>query len=185
MDNIREARIEDLPYVKRLTDENISEDFYTIEYLEEVLKDPHQHMYVYLPDQNIPVAYIYIFYTSFGRARSILNLPQDIVYLDELSEQDIVCVYKTTCTDKVYRQKGIHSAFVKYLDETLDKKRAKITLLEAIKKPDDRVPAHQVIYADGFRPIQEIQSPWIHKKSYCPYCEKLYCECNAVLYVKE
>ena len=101
---IREAVQRDLVAVKNMTDEYIGKDFYTMPDLERILKHENEHLYIYAGAQDMAVAYLYILEMNFGEAMELLHIPDGML---RFSHNMRVGIYKTACTKKEWRGKGI------------------------------------------------------------------------------
>lgn len=182
MGSIREAESRDLSAVKRMTDDYIGKDFYTLSYLEEILKNENRYLFVYADEQDAAVAYLYLLATTFRDATELLHIPGDLL---DIAPDTRVGVYKTACTQKEWRGRGILTAFLAGLEKVLRQGRVQWILFTALQMPDGRIPVHKAVSAAGFSPVGTLSQPWIHTDAYCPYCKNRYCTCNAVVYTKE
>lgn len=179
---IREAVWGDLAAVKRMTDEYIGKDFYTLPDLERILKRENEHLYIYADHQDTAVAYLYFLEMDFGDAMEFLHIPDGML---SISRGMRVGIYKTACTEKEWRRKGILTLFLNRLEQMLGEKALQYILFTALQKPDGTVPVHKAVTAVGFLPDGTLKQPWVHTRAYCPYCKMEYCVCDAVVYIKE
>lgn len=179
---IREAVRGDLAAVKCMTDEYIGKDFYTLPDLERILRHENEHLYIYADGQDTAVAYLYFLEMDFGDAMKFLHIPDGML---SLSHGTRVGIYKTACTKKEWRRKGILTLFLHRMKQMLEDKALQYILFTALQKPDGTVPVHKAVTGMGFFPVGTLKQPWIHTHAYCPYCKMEYCVCNAVVYIKE
>lgn len=181
MGNVREAVHKDLVAVKRMTDEYIGRDFYTLPYLERILKRENEHLYVYADDQDQAVAYLYFLEMDFGAAMEFLHIPSGVLTLSPGAQ---VGIYKTACTRREWQRKGILTLFLDKMEQSLQEKALQCILLTAIQKPDGTVPVHRAITAVGFLPVATLKQPWVHTHAFCPYCKREHCVCDGLVYMK-
>lgn len=187
MFEIRKARREDAYRIKQLTDQYISKDFYEISFLEQKIDDPDNLIYVCQKEDKEIVAYIYLFLDSLKNVCDVLHIPEKIrkeLPYYEKNKETKVCSYKTISIEKEFRSQGIHDQFLEHMDALLKKTDIAYSIMTALKRVDGMIPAHRGITKDRFKPVIEVEHPWIHEKSYCPYCKKDYCECNGMVYIK-
>lgn len=182
---IRKAEYKDLNTVKRMTDTYIGRNFYTFSELKEILEDDNKYLYVYVDERDRVVAYLYSFVETPDSALNILHVPCDVHILPDIAPDERVGVYKTACTEEKKRGQGIMTMILNRMQEEMRRRNVSRILFTALQAPDGNVPAHKVGINAGFLPAAAVSHPWIHIDSYCPYCKKRYCCCNAVLYVKE
>lgn len=185
MGRIREARLDDLIRVKQMTDAYISRDFYSLSYLEDILRDENQYLFVYTDEKDEAVAYLYMFDATLREALGVLHISYDIAQPRERDLDARVGVYKTTCTEKDYRGKGILTSFLAYVEDVFVKKGIGTILLTALQIPNGRIPTYNVLDHAGFQRVGSVEHPWIEVDAYCPYCGHQHCTCNAVVYKKE
>lgn len=182
MEGIREAAPGDLAAVKCMTDEGIGKDFYTLPDLEGMLEHENEHLYVYADSQDAAVAYLYFLEMDFGGARELLHIPDGML---DLSPGTRVGIYKTACTKKGWRKKGILRLFLDKMEGMRWKEAPQCILLTALQKPDKTVPVHKAVTEVGFSPVATLRQPWVHTHAYCPYCKMEYCVCDGIIYIKE
>ncbi len=184
---IREAEDRDLPQVKRLIDDFISRDFYSIEELENMVHGEDDLLYVVVDadDDDKVVSYFYAFLSTLDDALRILHVPERPEMLKNYAGDMRVGVYKTTTTDPAYRNRGLFSTFMADLQPVLREKGAKMIINTALRPFGREIPILNVLRKTGFIPVEEVHSPWAHTKGYCPYCKKDYCICDAVLFINE
>lgn len=185
MENIREARESDLERLKILSDENFGVDFYTTEYLLDAIRSEDRKFYVYTDENDEPVAYQFMFVISYARARKLLKITGSVPGLENLDDSSTVGIYKTSCTDKKYRGRGIFKSLVTLVEEHLSAQGIKVLMGDAMRHPSGFVPVAASVEKIGFRAVSVIPHPWSDIDSYCPYCNNRFCQCDAVLYIKE
>lgn len=179
---IREAERGDLIAVKCMTDEYIGKDFYTLPYLERILKRDNEHLYIYVDGQDTAVAYLYFLEMNFKDAMEFLHIPDGVL---SISGGERVGIYKTACTKKEWRRKGILTLFLDRTERMFADKALQYILFTALQRPDGTVPVHKAVTEVGFFPVSTLKQPWVHTHAYCPYCKMEYCVCDGVIYIKE
>lgn len=184
MGKIREAMDRDLIIIKKMTDAYIGADFYTMSFLKEIYNSEDKFLYVYANDRDETVAYFYIFISSLQEALKVLNVPYELLGADGIQSDGRVGVYKTSCTEKDYRNKGIFTSFLYNLEEVFKKYKVERVFLPALKTPSGVIPVQNVVLSAGFHKVGEIRHPWSAIASYCPYCRNGNCQCDCVLYTK-
>ena len=183
--SIRPAKMEDLPYIKRMCDRYIGMDYYTSEYLRRAYGEPDHYFTVYTDESDIPVAFLYMFITSFSEAGSILRSSVRLPVREAVPGDQRVGIFKTTCTEEPYRGKGILSELMSYCEDIFRDIGVGIIFLNALKLPSGKIPSVNGLYKHKFMKLTDISHPWSDIASYCPYCKKQHCVCDAVLYYKE
>lgn len=184
MNHIRFAEKRDLPQVKKLFDENFGTDFYTSDYLAGVLSDPNSYLFAGVNDSDLPVALLYMFTASFADARKLLKIPETESSI-RAAEDELIMVYKSTCTDSGYRGQGYLNDMMSAAENEVRRLGSRFIILEAIQIPSGLVPAAHSVERYHFRPVCRISQPWSDIDSFCPYCESRFCKCDAVLYIKD
>lgn len=179
---IREAERGDLIAVKCMTDEYIGKDFYTLPYLERILKRDNEHLYIYVDGQDTAVAYLYFLEMDFKDAMEFLHIPDGVL---SISRGERVGIYKTACTKKEWRRKGILTLFLDRTERMFADKALQYILFTALQRPDGTVPVHKAVTEVGFFSVSTLKQPWVHTHAYCPYCKMEYCVCDGVIYIKE
>lgn len=182
---IREAGYEDLAAVKKMTDEYIGQDFYSMSFLREICDADNKYLYVYANDRDEAVAYLYIFVSTLEEALRILHITYEESGLAGAEPESKVGVYKTTCTRKEYRNQGVLAAFLDSLEDIVRQNRVERILAPALKSPTGLVPVQTQVLEAGFHKVGEGMRPWSGIDAYCPYCKSMNCKCQCVLYVKE
>ena len=183
----RMAEIRDLPQIKRLIDENISRDFYSIEDLEAMIRGEDDLLCVVVDadrDGRV-VSYFYAFLTTLDEALRLLHVPEKPEAFQKYAGSERVGVYKTTSTDPAYRNMGLFTAFMADLQPVLRDRGAKMIVNTALRPFGREIPIRNVLRKTGFVPIAALHSPWAGTKGFCPYCKQDYCICDAVLYARE
>lgn len=182
---IREAVHSDLGNIKKMTDDYIGENFYTMPYLEEICNANDKFLYVYANDDDEAVAYLYIFISTLGEALSMLNVPCGDSGFDAAEMDSMTGVYKTTCTMKEYRSRGLLASFLGSLEDVVRRKGAAWILAPALRTPSGAIPVRKHLLGMGFKMAAAVARPWTHIDSLCPYCGSENCLCDCILYVKE
>ena len=184
---VRAAEARDLPQIKRLIDNCISRDFYSIEELESMTRNEDDLLYVTVDADRdgMVVSYFYAFLSTLDEALRILHVQGKPGTLQKYTGNERVGVYKTSSTDPEYRNRGIFSAFMTNLQPVLRNKGAEMIVNTALRPLGREIPILNILRDTGFVPISTVYRPWADKKGYCPYCKQDYCICDAVLYVKE
>ena len=184
---IREAEARDLLEIKRLMDKYISEDYYTLDALEEMLHGERNLFYVVTDADrdNAIISYFYAFLSELDEALKILHVPVKPEALQRYRGDTLVSVYKASSTEKEYRKHGICSSFVRDLQPVVQERGAKLVLATALHPLGREVPMKHIFVDNGFAAISELYRPWVNLHGYCPYCKKEYCICDAVFYMKK
>jgi hypothetical protein len=186
MGEIRQATAKDLIAIKKMTDEYIGVDFYTMSYLEKIYNTDDNFIYVYTNDEDEAVAYLYFFISTLQEALEVIHASKEYSRFDDMETDSKVCVYKTTCTDKAYRNRGLLTSFLQKIETVIkDNNNVKCILAPALRTPAGVIPVENVVLAAGFKKRTEIMHPWSHIDSYCPYCKNRNCQCDSVIYTKE
>ena len=183
--SIRPARVGDLRFIKRMCDEYIGADYYTLEELERAFRDADQYFTVYANEDDVPVAFIYMFTAELSEAAGVLKAPEGLLRQFAAPDAGRVGIFKTTCTEKSCRRHGILFELIQSCENTFRELGIKTIFLNALKLPSGKVPAENGLGRAQFSGITELSHPWSDIESTCPYCGKQHCMCNAVLYYKE
>ena len=184
-EKIREAQEKDIEQLKKLTDENFGVDFYSSEYLAEAIGSKNKKFIVYTDEDDKPVAYQFFLLMSYAQARELLKIREPVPTLAALNDDSMVGIYKSSCTDKRYRGRGIFSILARNTEEYFSAMGIKILMGNAIRHPSGFIPIKSSVEKIGFKAAITIPHPWSDIDSYCPYCQNRFCQCDAVLYVKE
>ena len=184
---VREAEQKDLTQIKYLFDNYISQDFYTLEELEDMLCREDDLLYVAADEDedNKVVSCFYAFLSPLDEALRVLHIHDKPDVLHKYAENERVGVYKTTATDPEYRKRGLFSDFMTDLQPVLRDKGAAAILTTALRPFGKEIPFLKTLKETAFVPIQTLSRPWAEKKGYCPYCRQDYCICDAVFYIRE
>lgn len=184
---VRKAQTRDLEQIKRLIDDTISLDFYSIEDLEGMLRGEDDLLCVAVDEDrdDYVAAYFYAFLSTLDKALEVLHVREKPEVLRDHAGDERVGVYKTSSTDPAYRKHGIFSAFMSELQPVLRSRGAQMILNTALRPYGREIPILGILQDTGFVPVSTLYRPWAEKKGYCPYCRQDYCICDAVLYVRE
>lgn len=183
---IRNAEPRDLPALKRLTDENLAPEYYSIELLDTYIRGERNLFYVVTDADrdDAVIAYFYAFLSTLDEALKVLHVTEKPEPLSPYGGDAPVGVYKTVSIDGDYRRFGICTAFIRDLQPVMRARGAKLILGPAMRSPAGVVPMQGILRDQGFEPIAEIRRPWEDLDLYCPYCGRHHCICDAVFYMK-
>ena len=184
---VRKAETCDLPAIKRLTDEYLAQDYYSMETLETCIQGDRNLFYVVTDAERNSevVSYFYAFLAGLDEALEILHVKKKPEPLLKYDGEALMGVYKLSSTEKAYQRHGICSSFVRNLEPVLRERGAKLILATAMRSPEQKVPMKKIFHDTGFSAIAEIHRPWEELTLYCPYCNRTHCICDAVFYVKK
>ena len=184
---VRKAETRDLPAIKRLTDEYLAQDYYSMETLEACIQGDRNLFYVVTDAERNSevVSYFYAFLAGLDEALEILHVKKKPEPLLKYDGEALMGVYKLSSTEKAYQRHGICSSFVRNLEPVLRERGAKLILATAMRSPEQKVPMKKIFHDTGFSAIAEIHRPWEELTLYCPYCNRTHCICDAVFYVKK
>ena len=184
---VRKAETRDLPAIKRLTDEYLAQDYYSMETLETCIQGDRNLFYVVTDAERNSevVSYFYAFLAGLDEALEILHVKKKPEPLLKYDGEALMGVYKLSSTEKAYQRHGICSSFVRNLEPVLRERGAKLILATAMRSPEQKVPMKKIFHDTGFSAIAEIHRPWEELTLYCPYCNRTHCICDAVFYVKK
>ncbi len=184
---VRDAVRRDLPEIKRLTDEYISRDFYSMEALEGMLPSARNLLYVVTDadrDDQI-ISYFYAFVAPLDEALGILHVREKPEALLSCGGDELVGVYKASSTEKPYRKQGVCSAFARDLEPVLRARGAKLILATALHPMGQEVPMRHIFEDNRFTQLGELYRPWEGVPGYCPYCGCDPCICDGVFFIKK
>ena len=186
--SIRKARPRDLPALKRLTDEYLAEDYYSVELLDACIRGDRNLFYVVTDADRggEVISYFYAFLAGLDEALAAMHVKERPEALAEYDGDTLVGVYKLSSTEKAYQRNGLCTSFVRVLEPVLRERGAKMILATAMRSPapEQRVPMRKIFHDHDFSPIAEIIRPWNDLTLYCPYCGRNRCICDAVFYMK-
>ncbi|MBR3018578.1 MAG: hypothetical protein IKH57_16115 [Clostridia bacterium] len=184
---VRDAQARDIPEIKRLTDEYISEDYYSLNTLEAMLHGDRNLFYVVTDADkgDAIISYFYAFLSGLDEALQILHVPEKPEALQNYPGDTPVAVYKASSTEKAYRKHGICSSFVRDQEPVVRARGAKLILATALHPVGRQVPMRHIFLDNGFTAIADIYRPWVSIRGHCPYCKQEYCTCDAVFYLKK
>lgn len=184
---VRRAEARDLPGIKRLLDNNISRDFYSIEDLEGMIRGENDLLYIVEDEDRdgMIVSFFYAFLSSLDEALRVLHVQEKPEMLKKYSGNECVGVFKTTSTDPDYRKRGLFTSFMEGLQPVLRSRGAQMIVATALHPYGREVPTRNVLRKTGFVSVSDLHRPWVETEGYCPYCRKDHCICDAVLYIRE
>jgi hypothetical protein len=185
MERVRLAGKKDLVKIKSMTDMYIGTDFYTMQQLEDFIESPDKLIFVFANEDDEVVSYVYTFISTYGKALETLNIPQALDILPGVSQDEIVGVYKTSCTDKRYRGRGNFSIMVTVMDQIFKKHGPDHIIIPALEYRTGEVPVKYKVDHMGFKFVTRLAHPWSDIYSYCPYCGHDYCQCDCIIYTRE
>ena len=184
---VRRAQARDLPQIKRLIDETISRDYYSVEELEGMLRGEDDLLFVAADKdrEDAVAAYFYAFLAPLDEALRILHVKEKPQALEKYAPDARVGVYKTSSTDPAYRKHGVFSAFMSDLQPVLRARGAELLMNTALKPYGREIPIRRILRDTGFVPVLTMYRPWAETDGYCPYCKQERCICDAELYIRE
>lgn len=182
----RFAEAADVPELKRMIDECLAVDYYSVEKLQQSIQGERNLFYVVTDaDRDGAIAaFFYAFFSTLGEALKDLHVDKWPPALRAYDPETTVGIYKTVSTGKEYRRSGICSSFVRRVEPVMGERGAKLILVPAMRSPAGVVPAKDILQDNGFVPVAEIIRPWNDMELYCPYCGHYHCICDAVFYIK-
>ena len=182
----RKAESRDVPQVKRLIDEYIAEDYYSLAELEECLQDERNLFYVVTDADRSGaiISFFYAFLSTLDEALPLLHVSEKPEALRHYAHDTLVGVYKTSSTEREYQKHGICSSFIRGQETVLRQRGARLILATALHPLGREVPMRHIFEDNGFSTIEEISRPWVDMYLYCPYCKQHHCICDAVFYAK-
>ena len=184
--SVRKAQPRDLPALKRLTDEYLAEDYYSVELLDACIRGERNLFYVVTDAERggEVISYFYAFLAGLDEALRILHVKEKPALLAQYDGDAPMGVYKLSSTEKAYQRNGLCTSFVRVLEPVLRERGAKMILATAMRSPEKNVPMRRIFHDHNFSPIAEIYRPWNDLTLYCPYCGRNRCICDAVFYMK-
>lgn len=189
MSQYRRATLSDCQQIKSLIDSYIGNEFYSLEDLEKIVSDRNKSIFVYESDENAVVGMAYVFIGDFSNVTRRLNFTENdcrkIINMYPQCQKSKIGVFKTICIHPDYRRHHISETLVDLIEEWFKENNIRFGIGEAIIVPGGKVNARRLNEACGFTPVLHIKKPWIHIKSYCPYCKNEYCQCDAEIFIKE
>lgn len=185
MNNIRYASLNDASEIKKIIDEGISENYYSIDTIKNYIIDENSYLLVAVSENDTPLAAMFCEKGCLKDMCRLENIPYPDETFDKYNEQDITIVYKTVATYKDARCNGlVHGLFRKY-EDIFNSVEHDLRIGLALILPDGTIPIKKHIDEVGFSPKKIINSPWSNIKSFCTYCGNEYCKCNGMLIIKE
>lgn len=183
----RSACERDVPEIKRMIDEYIAVDYYSLEELRACLQGERNLFYVVTDADrdDAVVSFFYAFLSTLDEALPLLHVSERPEALSSWAGDTLVGVYKTSTTEAEYQKFGICSSFIRDLEPVLRERGAKLILATALRPLGREVPMRHIFENNGFSAIAEVRRPWVDMYVYCPYCEQHHCICDAVFYMKK
>ncbi len=183
----RAAKAQDLPQIKRLIDEYIAEDYYSLEELEKLLYGDRNLFYAVTDadEGDGLIAFFYGFLSPLDEALPLLHVSERPEPLRQYDGNTLVGVYKLACTQKAYQKYGICSSFIRDLEPVFRERGAKMILATALRPLGREAPMRNIFRNYGFTAVSVISRPWVAMTLYCPYCKQHHCICDAVFYIKK
>lgn len=185
MNRVRNAKPDEIHILKEIFDEGIGNDYYTIDDLFNYINDVNCMLMVATDEDDIPIAVMSCKMGSLEDMCIDEHVPYPNTLFENYNKNTKTVVYKTAATRKEARGQGcVHKLFESF-DEYYDTVEHKLKLGLAIITPDGSMPIEKHVVSSGFKPVKLIEKPWSKIKSYCKYCSNDYCQCDAMLFVKE
>ena len=183
----RPARESDLPALKRMIDEYLALDYYSLEELGTCIRGERNLFYVVTDaDRNGDmIAFFYGFLAPLDEALELLHVRQTPEALKQYDRRTMVGVYKTASTAKEYQNHGLCSSFIRELEPVMKARGAKMIVGTAWRTPEGVVPMKRIFHDTGFEPVAEIIRPWYDMDLFCTSCKRRHCICDAVFYIKK
>ena len=157
----RKAEDRDLSAIKRLTDEYLAQDYYSMEELAACIHGERNLFYVVTDkDRNSEVvSYFYAFLAGLNEALAIMHVKEKPEALRKYGGDALMGVYKLSSTETAYQRHGICTSFVRGLEPVLRARGAKMILATAMRSPEQKVPMKKIFHDTGFSAIAEIHRP--------------------------
>lgn len=185
MNHIRFATLADTTEVKKIMDEGISQDYYSIQEIESYINNENNYLLVSVSDEDKPLAAMFCSKGTLKEMCELEHIPYPDSIFDKYSEDAQAVVYKTASTYKAERCNGhVKDLFYEY-DKMFNDIAHELRIGLAIVLPDGTVPIKSHVDKYGFKAKKLIKSPWSYLKSYCSYCKNEYCQCDGMIYIKE
>ena len=159
----RAAEIRDVPEIKRMIDEYIAVDYYSLEELEACLNGDRNLFYV-VTDADADgamAAFFYALLAPLDEALEILHVKRKPEPLEQYEGDMLVGVYKTASTAAAYQKSGICSSFIRELEPVFKRRGAKLIVATAVRSPAGVLPMKHIFHDHGFEPVAQISRPWV------------------------
>lgn len=186
----RKAEARDLSVIKRMIDDYLGVNYYTLQMLQPLL-DGDENLFYVVTDADRDDAVIFFFYaflSPLDEALEALHIREKPSVLLGYGPDALVGVYKTSCTEKDYQRHGLCSSFIRDLEPAMRERGARMILATALHPFEQEVPMRHIFQNNGFAAVAEFLRPWVdmaEPNMYCPYCKRSHCICNAVFYMKK
>ena len=179
---------DDIESIIKLTNMYISDGFYTDEYLRDMLSDNDRIIYVCQSEDGLFGGYYYGMIVNLDDAVRILHVDTYALKVIEdqihQNEDTLVGIVKTTVLAPDFRGHTSSNVLMDMLMNWFHEKKVYSVLCEALIKPDQTINLKTQMETFGFTSSVQINKPWQNIRSYCPYCNQMYCKCDAVIYLK-
>ena len=184
---VRAAETVDLPELKRMIDEYLAVDYYSMEELEACIQGEENLFYVMTDgDRDDAIAaFFYVYLAPLDRALELLHVREKPAALEPYGPETPVAVYKTASTARAYRKLGICSSFVRDVEPELRRRGARMIVSTAWRTPEGVIPVKGILRDTGFTAVAEVIRPWEHLDLFCTSCRRRHCICDAIFYIKK
>lgn len=183
--NVRFATIEDIEEIKKIIDEGISQDYYSLDDIEEYITNESKYLLVVTSEDNKPLAAMFCIKGRLIDMCKNEHIPFSDDVFSKYTEDTKTIVYKTASTYKNVRNNGYVGMLFEEYNTIFNNIDHDLRIGLAIVYPDGKIPIKKHVDAYNFKPVKLFKHPWNSLKSYCSYCGKEYCECDGLLYIKE
>lgn len=181
----RFANLDDIDEVKKIIDEGISQDYYSIDTIRNYITDENSMLLVVVSDDDKPQAAMFCMKGNLKQMCEEEHIPYPDSVFEGYSENSQTIVYKTASTYKNMRNRGYVTRLFDAYGDIFDNTEHELRVGLALVLPDGTIPIKKQVDNAGFTPRKLYKSPWSKIKSYCNYCNCEYCQCNGMLYIKE
>lgn len=185
MQNVRYAKLSDKYEIKKIMDEGISQDYYSLEEIEDYIQNENKYLLVCISEDDSPLAAMFCIKGPLKDMCELEHIPYPNETFDGYSDESVAVIYKTAATYIKYRCNGYVKQLFDAYDDIFNNIDHDIRIGLALVLPDGKVPIKKHVDMAGFLPTKYVKSPWSSLKSYCSYCNNEYCQCNGLIYIKE
>lgn len=182
----RVADVRDVPELKRMIDEYLAVDYYSLEELEACVQGERSLFYVVTDADRdgVMAAFFYAVLAPLEEALELLHVRKRPEFLKGYAPDTLVGVYKTASTTRDYREHGLCTFFVRELEPIMRERGAKLIVATAWRTPEGVVPMRRILHDAGFEAVEEIKRLWNDLDMFCTGCKRRHCICDAVFYAK-